>query len=380
MQHNFDDIRPYTDLEIPEAMQRIADCEIFSQLSYYVFPEENVENVRNMLRNITTIDDFQRKVLYPFNRQIINNSMNSLHYKGIEYLDPKKSYLFISNHRDIMLDSSIFQSILFDNGFKTTEITFGSNLMHPQLIVDIGKANKMFKVERDCNMRDFIHKSRHLSDYIRHTVTERGVSVWIAQRNGRTKDGNDVTDQGIIKMFCMSNTLDLKRSLSELNIVPIAVSYEIESCDFLKTRELYLSRNSSKYIKQPDEDLNSIITGIRQKKGNVNITICKPIAGEELDFRYNTPNEFYKGVASLIDSRIYENYQLHDNNYIAHDILEGNTKYSDCYTVEKRAIFMERCRQMLNQMEGEKEVLMKIFLGIYANSVDNKLKKKDEAI
>jgi hypothetical protein len=376
MQPDFDDIRPYTDSEIPEAMRRIAGCEIFDRLSQYVFPGEDVECVRNMIRNIATVDDFQRKALYPFNERIIRCSMKSLEYKGLEYLHPEKSYLFISNHRDILLDSSILQGILLDNGFKTTEITFGSNLMNPQLVVDIGKANKMFKVERGCDIRSFIAKSKHLSNYIRHTITERGESVWIAQRNGRTKDGNDATDQGIIKMFCMSNTSDLKYSLSELNIVPLAVSYEIESCDFLKTRELYLSRNGEKYVKQPGEDLNSIVTGIRQEKGRVNLSICKPVAAEELDFKYNVPNEFYKGVAALIDRRIYGNYHLYNNNYIAHDILEGSTRYSEHYTEEERQMFMERCRQMLDRVEGEKEVLMKIFLGIYANPVDNKLSVK----
>ncbi|MDR3266394.1 MAG: acyltransferase [Tannerella sp.] len=369
----FEDIRPYIDSEIPEAMRRIADCEMFDKLSQYIFPDESVEDVRNMVLGISAIDDFQRKIMYPFNKLIIDSSIEKLEYKGIEYLEKDKNYLFISNHRDIMLDSSLFESIIYDNGFRTTEITFGSNLMHPQLVVDIGKSNKMFKVIRSFNMREFLYNSMILSKYIRHTITHKGESVWIAQRNGRTKDGNDMTDQGIIKMFCMSDTLDLKRSLSELNIVPLVVSYEIESCDFLKTRELYLSRNGEKYVKQPGEDLNSILTGIRQKKGKVYVSICKPITSQEFDFKYHVPNEFYKGVASLIDSRIYENYKLHSNNYIAHDILEGNTKYSEYYTAEEREMFIERCHQMLNQIEGEEDVLMKIFLGIYANPVNKKL-------
>jgi hypothetical protein len=275
-----------------------------------------------------------------------------------------------------MLDSALFQAILFENGFKTTEITFGSNLMHLQLVVDIGKSNKMFKVVRSCNSREFLYNAMILSKYIRHTVMDKDESVWIAQRNGRTKDGNDMTDQGIIKMFCMSDNLDLKRSLLDLNIVPLAVSYEIESCDILKTKELYFSRNGEKYVKQSGEDLNSILTGITQQKGKVSINICKPITSEELDFKYNVPNEFYKGVASLIDDRIRENYKLYKNNYIACDILEGSTRYSEHYTAEEREMFVERGRQMLLQVEGEKDVLMKIFLGIYANPVFNKLRVK----
>ncbi|MDR2146816.1 MAG: acyltransferase [Tannerella sp.] len=374
MHHQFDDIRPYTDAEIPAAMLRIADSEIFADMSQSVFPHEDVENVRNMVRNIQTVDDFQRKAMYPFIRSIIENSIEQLDYQGIDYLEPGKNYLFISNHRDIVLDASIFQTILLDNNLKTSEITFGSNLMHPQLVVDIGKANKMFKVIRNSNSREFLYNSMILSKYIRHTIREKGESIWIAQRNGRTKDGNDTTDQGIIKMFCMSDTEDLKRSLSELNIVPLSISYEIESCDFLKTRELYLSRNGAKYVKQPDEDLHSIQTGVLQRKGKVHLSICKPITVEDIDFQYNVPNEFYKKIASLIDRRIRENYVLHNNNYIANDLRSGTGLYRDHYTPEEKERFEERCREMLRRVEGERDVLMRIFLGIYANPVENKFK------
>ena len=374
MQYLFDDIRPYTDAEIPAAMQRIADCEIFSTLAQSIFPNEKVENVRDMVCNIQTTNDFQRKVMHPFVKSIIESSIEKIEYQGIGYINPEKSYLFISNHRDIMLDASIFQNVLLNNGFKTTEITFGSNLMRPQLIVDIGKANKMFKVIRNGNAREFLHNSMILSKYIRHTIKEKGESVWIAQRNGRTKNGNDATDQGIIKMFCMSDTIDLKRSLLELNIVPLSISYEIESCDFLKTRELYLSRNGTGYVKQPNEDLHSILTGIQQQKGKVNLNICPPITLEDIDFQYNVPNEFYKKIASLIDRRIYENYLLHNNNYIAHDLRSGTDLYRDCYTSEEKERFEERCQEMLRRIEGDKDVLTKIFLDIYANPVDNKFK------
>jgi hypothetical protein len=271
MQSKFDDIRPYYRDEIPPAMQRVAESEHFGMLSHYIFPEKNTEDVREMVRNIRTTDEFQQKVMYYANRQIVRRSITDLAAEGIEKLDPRKRYLFVSNHRDIMLDSSLLQLMLYENGFETTEITFGSNLMNPQLVVDIGKANKMFKVIRGSNIREFIRNSLHLSEYIRHTITEKGESIWIAQRNGRTKDGLDATDQGIIKLFCMSKPGDLVQSADELNIVPVAISYQIEPCDMLKTRELYLTRNGEKYVKQPGEDLNSILTGITQQKGHVRL-------------------------------------------------------------------------------------------------------------
>jgi len=372
MQNKFDDIRPYNPSEIPDAMQRIADSEHFNILSAYIFPDRDVEQVRDMVRNITTTEEFQREVMACVNSQVISRSISDFTYSGLEYLNPQKNYLFISNHRDIMLDSSLLQYLLLTNGFRTTEITFGSNLMHPQLVVDIGKSNKMFKVIRSSNMRDFLKNSRHLSEYIRHTVTQKGESVWIAQRNGRTKDGNDITEQGIIKMFCMSKTANLVESVDELNIVPVAISYQIESCDILKTKELYLTKLYEKYVKQPCEDLNSILTGITQQKGGVNISICKPLNKEEFKTNHNNPNEFYKHIASIIDKRIYGNYKLFCNNYIAHDLLSGTDLYSDCYTAGEKDVFLKRCNLMLEQIQGDPEMLKSIFLNIYAIPVDNK--------
>ena len=371
MQDKFDDIRPYYTSEIPSAMQRIADSEHFGMLSQYIFPEKDVEEVRNMVRNIHTTEDFQTEVMYYVNKQFVSRSIKNLSIDGINRLDPQKRYLFISNHRDIMLDSSLLQYILHMNGLRTTEITFGSNLMNPQLVVDIGKANKMFKVIRSSNIREFLKNSMHLSEYIRYTITEKGESVWIAQRNGRTKDGNDLTDQGIIKMFCMSKTTDLTSSIDELNIVPVAISYQIESCDFLKTRELYMTQKTGKYNKQPGEDLNSILTGISQQKGDVNISFCEPLTKEELAFNHKIPNEFYKNVAALIDKRIYKHYKLYNNNYIAHDIRSRKTTYSNHFTKEEKKAFINRCDDMLSQIDGDKDSLMSIFLGIYANPVDN---------
>ena len=376
MQTKFDDIRPYNLSEIPPAMQRIATSEHFELLSNYIFPDRDVEDVRNMVHQIRTTDEFQAKVMYFVNKEIVRRSMTALSYDGLDQLNPQTNYLFVSNHRDIMLDSSLLQYILHFNNFRTTEITFGSNLMNPQLVVDIGKANKMFKVIRSSNIREFLKNSLHLSEYIRHTITEKGESIWIAQRNGRTKNGYDATDQGIIKMFCMSKSSDLLKAIDELHIVPLSISYQIESCDILKTSELYHSQNGEKYIKQPYEDFKSILTGIQQPKGYVHLSFCKPLTSEELEFGHKAPNEFYKSVATLIDERIYGSYKLSDNNYIAHDLRSGNDRFSDYYTNEAKEAFVARSRYMLEQIEGDNDVLLSLFLGIYANPVDTKPKAK----
>ena len=371
MMDKFEDLRPYYESEISPAMQRIADSSYLPVMAKFIFPDKEVAEVRDLLLKIKTIDEFQFQVMYYFNKTVVEQTIGEFTCSGIEQLDLNKSYLFISNHRDIVLDSSLMQYLFYENGLRTTEITFGSNLMSSQLVVDIGKSNKMFKVVRGGSIRDFYKNSMHLSEYIRYTITEKKESIWIAQRNGRTKDGSDATDQGIIKMFCMSNTDHAVHSADELNIVPVAVSYGVEPCDIFKTRELYLSRNGKAYVKKEGEDVQSILTGITQYKGNVHFSICKPICREELDFiAKNYPNEFHKKIALLIDERIYANYKLHNNNYIAHDIRSGKDIYKSCYSAEEKERFIDRKKQMLEQIDGNKEILESIFLGIYANPVD----------
>jgi len=368
----FDDIRPYSDSEIPAAMQRIVKSDFFGLLCTYVYPGHNPEDVKKMMLSFRTIKDFQLEVMRCVNEQVIARSMTAFTYNGVEKLDPQKKYLFVSNHRDIMLDACLLQYVLYKNGHETTEITFGANLMSSPLVIDIGKANKMFRVERGGNMKDFYLSSKHLSDYIRYVLTEKGQGLWIAQRNGRTKDGYDQTDQGVIKMFCLSEPSNKIKALADLNIVPVAVSYEWESCDILKALELYESR-FTKYIKKPGEDLNSILTGIAQPKGRVNITFCDQITEAELhQFDNCTNNEYHRLVAQLIDERIYDAYQLAPNNYIAHDLRFGQQLYRDHYTEAEYEAFVSYLERLNTFDIPEPDILRDIYLGIYANPVDTK--------
>lgn len=374
----FDDIRPYRDSEIPAAMARIAGHPLFPALASFVFPERPLEEVRDMVRSIGRVRDFQFKVMYHVNRRIIEDSITSFTCSGIGNIVPGTGYTFVSNHRDIMLDASLLQNILADNGLDTTEITFGANLMQDSLVVDIGKSNKMFRVERPGgSMREFLRASRHLSDYIRQTVVGRGQSVWIAQRNGRTKDGIDRTDQGIINMFRASGAGDMAESIAGLNIVPVSVSYEWEPCDILKTVELN-ARRSGPYIKRPGEDIESILTGIRQPKGRVHFSICRPVTQQDLDrYRDLRPNDFNRKVAALIDRRICSSYRLCPGNYVAHDILSGTGAFSSRYTEDDRSAFLGRM-SLLGSCPGDADVLRSIFLGIYAGPVDNAAKFSDK--
>lgn len=369
----FDDIRPYYEEEIPAAMQRIATSDVFPLLASFVYPGESIEKIRERVCAFTTTKEFQHDTMRRVNEQVIARSTTGATISGLDRLAPDKNYLFVSNHRDIMLDASLLQYFFVINGFETTEITFGANLMMNPVVIDVGKSNKMFRVERPGgDLKEFYRKSLHLSEYIRYTIKEKKQSVWIAQRNGRTKNGIDATDQGIIKMFCMSEPHNKIKALADLHIAPVAISYEWEPCDILKALELYESQYT-RYTKKPGEDLNSILTGIMQQKGRVHIELCQPISVAELSaFENQTNNEYHKSVAKLIDRRINTNYRLYPNNYIAHDLLYGNTKYHDMYTDEQYEAFQKRLSKLDKYDTCDIDRLKEIFVGIYSNPVDNR--------
>ena len=369
----FDDIRPYYEDEIPMAMERLTKCDAFPLLASFVYPGEPIEDIRKRIRSFKTVREFQHDTMFHLNEQIIARSITEFSCTGIEQLDKEKNYLFVSNHRDIMLDASLLQYHFVVKGFDTTEITFGANLMMNPVVIDVGKSNKMFKVERPGgDIKQFYKASMHLSEYIRHVITEKKQSVWIAQRNGRTKDGIDKTEPGIIKMFCMSEQKEKIKALADLNIVPVSVSYEWESCDVLKALELYESQ-FKRYTKKPGEDLNSILTGLLQPKGRVSFKLCNPITIEELlAFENQTNNDYHKSVAKLIDRRINMAYQLFPNNYIAHDLLYGNTKYRFKYTEKQYNAFVKRLSVLNKYDTCELDRLKEIFLGIYSNPIENK--------
>jgi hypothetical protein len=375
----FDDLRPYYDEEIAAAMHRIAESEYFPTLSSYVYPNKTVEEVRRMIKSFTTINEFQHQVMTTVNEQVIARSISRFSYEGIDRLDKDACYLFVSNHRDIMLDSSLLQYALHCSGYRTTEITFGSNLMSSPLIVDIGKSNKMFRVIRGGSVKDFYANSLHLSGYIRHALTQKRESVWIAQRNGRTKDGVDATDQAIIKMFYMSSPAHPVRALAELNIVPVSISYRWEPCDTLKALELYRRRRTGAYAKKPGEDLNSILTGITQPKGEVHIAVCRPLTEADLAPLAGLPHsKLSRQVAALIDARIRSGYKLTCNSYIAHDMRSQSCQYAGRYTQDEKDEFTRHYSKALTADVEDKEMFGDIFLGIYANPVDSQRLAREE--
>ena len=372
---NFDDIRPYYPEEIPAATQRMANSEVIPAIAQFLGKSPMM--LRERIRGIKTVSEFQLGLLRDVIETLVKKTTTGFDWSGVENIYEKKPYLFVSNHRDIVLDAMFLQYILCNMGQNTCQITFGSNLMSHPFVIDFGKVNKMFRTERGGTPKEFYNSMLHMSEYMRHVITEVHESVWIAQRNGRTKDGIDATDPAIIKMFGMSRRDDRVASLAELNIVPVAVSYEWESCDKLKTLELYARRKNGHYEKQPNEDINSILTGIMQPKGNVHFHICPMVTEADLvSLNDCNSSDYYKRVAELMDSRINPNYYLHPNNYIAHDLRSGTETYASRYTAEQKAQFLRYMDWMNDYPDMDRKVLEEIFLGIYANPIKSVNKTK----
>jgi len=367
----FDDIRPYYDDEVNEAVQRIVADPLFKSIAGHFFPDIPFEMIKEKISKIDSSIGFQIEVMHKVINTILLRTSKGLTFSGFDKLSNDNPCLFISNHRDILLDSAILQMVLHDNKLNTSEITFGSNLMSSQLSIDIGKINRMFTVFRSNSGREFIKNSTHLSKYIRHTITEKKVSVWIAQRNGRTKDGNDFTEQGLIKMLLMSGDNDIVKNFTQLNLRPMVISFEYEPCDVLKTNELYQSQLGP-YVKKPGEDINSIVAGIIQPKGRIHIAICDSISDNLHDLESITNhNERIKKICSLIDHEIYKNQMLWKTNYIAYDLLNNSSKYEQHYSESEKKDFINYTHQQISKIDGDKDIIKSVFLSMYANSVVN---------
>lgn len=370
----FESISPYTDAEAAEALSKLAEFPLLSHVSQQFFPEESPEFLKNILKQIKTIDEFQVLVMQKFVRWVIEHTARNFSYDGISNIDPQKKFLALSNHRDIILDPAITQLILYRNGIPMTEIAVGDNLITNQTIEWLIRSNRMIKVVRGISARELYLSSQLLSKYIRLNITEQRSSIWLAQRQGRTKNGYDITEQGLLKMLDMSGKADFKTNFEELNIIPMSISYEIEPCDILKARELVISRKR-KYVKAEGEDFKSIVTGIMQQKGDIHLNIGKPLTSEEIEqASLCDKNDRYQLIRHAVDLRVIEGYKLFKNNYIAYDIANHSFKYSHMYEKADLEQFVTYMEHQLDTVEPEvnREDLRRIFIDIYANPVVTK--------
>lgn len=370
----FESICPYNDEEAAEALSKLAEYPVVGQASQYFFPEESPDYLKNVLKSIKTVDDFQVLVMQKFVRWVLEHTADEFTYDGVANIDPSRKFLALSNHRDIILDPAITQLVLLLNNIPMTEIAVGDNLITNKAIEYLIRSNRMIKVVRGISARELYLSSQLLSKYIRLNITEQKSSIWLAQRQGRTKNGYDITEQGLLKMLDMSGQADFMTNFEELNIIPMSISYEYEPCDILKAREVVISRKR-KYVKAEGEDLNSIMVGIMQKKGNIHLNIGTPLTHEEIEAAsLCDKNDRYQLIRHAVDKRVIDGYKVWKNNYIAYDILNHSYKYSDLYEASDVEKFIAYMQHQLDTVEPEinREDLRRIFLDIYANPVVTK--------
>ncbi len=371
----FSDIAPFTDEEADAALTRLSNHPNTKWVSKFIFPDKPETFLGEVLRNIHTVDQFQSVVMAKAIQWVIDTSMTDFTYEGIENLQALDGkYVAMSNHRDIILDPALVQIILQRNHLPETQICVGDNLLKFKSVELLIRSNRMIKVIRGISARELYLSSQLLSRYIRETVTSGTSAVWIAQRQGRTKDGLDTTEQGLLKMLDMSGTKDFVENFKELNIVPMSISYEYEPCGIMKARELLISR-TQKYVKGETEDLESIMTGIRQPKGHVHLTIGKPITEDEIHAAsLCDKNDRYQQIRHVVDRRVIEGYKLWKTNYMAYDLVHETNKYAGEYTAGDMEAFKSYIARQFMRVEPNlnRQELTDIFLRIYSNPVLSK--------
>ena len=368
----FDKIRPYFDYEVHDAIERIIKERGFIKTLEYFFPNAPIDATLQMLRSLNTIKEFQREFIVKLVCKMEQKSMKSFTFSGLENIEKGKPYLFLSNHRDIILDSALLNSHLALEGFETSEIAIGSNLLILPWITDLVKLNRTFIVHRNISVKELYESSLLLSKYINYTIKEKNTSVWLAQREGRTKNGDDKTQVSILKMLNMSSKGSVIDNLKSLNIVPMTISYEYEPCDVLKVVEQYNKKIDKTYKKSKIDDMTGMRYGLECEKGNVTIHLGKPL-NEEFDSlpKIDNKNLLYEEIVKFIDKKIYSGYKFYPINYVAADILTQSNKYSANYTDEEKQQALKYIESQCVLFIGDVDLQKKMLLEIYANPVFN---------
>ena len=373
--NEFDDIRPYNDAELPEKMELLLKDPVFNEVMGYIFRKPELkENKLQHLKKMRTIEQLQTTFVRHLVEMIIHNTTKGLTFSGLENLDKSKSYLFISNHRDIILDSALLNYLILSNGMNTTQIAIGDNLLVYEWIKHAVKLNRAFVVKRNIAARELLEASRKLSTYIRGSITENNTSVWIAQREGRTKDGDDQTQLALLKMLNMSNAKSLAEGFGELTIIPLSISYEIEPCGLSKVEELVKRESEEGFSKTTADDLKSMASGLFNQKGRVHFSFGKPILTSFLEQNNHLqPNEFIQELAIRIDHRIHQYFKLWPYNYVAYDMMFGTGDFLDNYTAQDMAAFADMVEEARKMVPGNPEEAAKKFIRMYARPVENSL-------
>ncbi|MEO0403467.1 MAG: 1-acyl-sn-glycerol-3-phosphate acyltransferase [Bacteroidota bacterium] len=386
--HQFDDLRPYNNQEVPEAVERMLLQPLTYQMLQYVYPGVDQSDAQEMLKAIKNTEDFQVEISAPAFKMVAQMTTNGLTFSNMESIEKGKPYLFLSNHRDIILDSALLNVSLLEKGFETTQIAIGDNLLKNPIIEDIVRLNKSFIVHRNAAPKEGLLLSKRLSNYIRQTITKEQCSIWIAHKEGRSKDGNDRTASGLLKMLCTSTGGSIAEGMQELNIVPTAVSYEYDPCDLFKANELLMIEEFGEYTKEDGEDYRSAMKGITGHKGRVNIALGK-VLNEDLKAleKVDNKNDQIRLLSNEIDRQIHSIYRLWPTNYIAYDLLNGNNEFTGEYNRIQRIAFSNYLRGRVLKLAVSRRKILKgeafrkqarqVLLTMYANPVKNWIESKN---
>ena len=371
----FDAIRPFEPEELPEVFERLLGNAQFAQVVAYVFKDVPFDMLAQKMRACKTNLEFQVAFCYPFIKGLLQKASLGCDM-NVDAIDMEKRYTFVSNHRDIVLDSALLDVLLVDAGCKTTcEIAIGDNLLSLPWVKDLVRINKSFIVERSVSLRQMLLSSKRLSDYMHLVIAQKHDNVWIAQREGRAKDSNDRTQESIIKMMVMGGEGTLVERLKGLHIVPLAISYEYDPCDFLKAQEFQLKRDIADWKKGPMDDVVSMQTGIMGYKGQIHYDAAPCIDAWLDTLDPDMPKaDFFKAVATHIDEEVFRRYRLYPSNYVALDELEGTTAHADRYTAEQKAQFDGYIAQQMAKIQlpdKDEAFLRERLLTMYANPARN---------
>jgi len=373
----FDEIRPFGPEDLPAAYERLLTYPMFRTMVENVFPDKPFDALVARMRECKTNLEFQKTFCYPFLVNLLSKVSKGADM-DVNDIDTSCRYTFVSNHRDIVLDSGFLSILLLDSGFTTTcEIAIGDNLLSLPWVKDLVRINKSFIVERGASMRQMLVASKRLSEYMHFAIAEKNENVWIAQREGRAKDSDDRTQGAILKMMAMGGEGGVIERIAQLHIVPLSISYEFDPCDFLKAKEFQQKRDNPDFKKGKDDDIISMQTGVMGYKGHIHYH-CAPCIDDFLhQLDPNMPKtEIFDTIAARLDTEIHRNYRLYPCNYVALDLLKNSTQYASMYTPEDKAQFETYIEGQLTKIElpnKDEAYLKERLLTMYANPAINYL-------
>ena len=371
----YDQIRPYSPEELPAVLSELLEDPMFTAIVQNFFQGVPVEALKAKMLSCRNNLEFQKAFIYPLIKQLLAKNCTGLTFESA--LEPTKRYTYVSNHRDIVLDSALLSIVLIENGFEDTpEIAIGDNLLIYPWIKKLVRVNKSFIVQRSLSMREMLESSRRMSSYMHYAINEKQQSIWIAQREGRAKDSNDRTQESVLKMMAMGGEGTPTERLKSLNIAPLSISYEYDPCDYLKAQEFQQKRDNPDFKKSREDDLKNMQTGIFGYKGQVHYQVA-PCINEWIDEMSTLPKgEFFSAVAQRMDADIFRNYRLYPGNYVAADLLESNTRFASHYTEEQKQQFEKYVQSRIALVElpnPDTAYLRERILEMYANPVLNQL-------